>query len=194
MEKVYELFANIFAKEPTVELLKAFQLEENKKLFKSYGINPISDIEHLALDKQQELLAVEYTRLFLVPKSPSPLRESLQRGEGRLWGESTVEVNKMYKKFGFELDDNFKDTPDHLSAELSFLAELYKLESEYEKNELIEARKGVDEVRKYFLNEHLLKWFPRFKDEVDKHAQLAYYRETSRFLGMALNKEVNNHV
>ena len=146
--KIYELFANVFSIEPDVEFLRL--LEEDEEVFKSYGLDPLSDIRHLSLEQQAEMLSVEYARLFLAPKRLASPHESLQRGEGRLWGKSTIEVNKIYKKFGFVLDEKFKDTPDHLSAELSFLAQLTQLEGKYLTRELTEEHEGVLEVKKFF--------------------------------------------
>ena len=185
--KIYELFANVFSIEPDVEFLRL--LEEDEEVFKSYGLDPLSDIRHLSLEQQAEMLSVEYARLFLAPKRLASPHESLQRGEGRLWGKSTIEVNKIYKKFGFVLDEKFKDTPDHLSAELSFLAQLTQLEGKYLTRELTEEQEGVLEVKKFFFKDHILKWFSRFKDEVNQNAELSYYREIVNFLGLILDEE-----
>jgi len=185
--KIYELFANVFSIEPDVEFLRL--LEEYEEVFKSYGLDPLSDIRHLSLEQQAEMLSVEYARLFLAPKRLASPHESLQRGEGRLWGKSTIEVNKIYKKFGFVLDEKFKDTPDHLSAELSFLAQLTQLEGKYLTRKLTEEHEGVLEVKKFFFKDHILKWFSRFKDEVNQNAELSYYREIVNFLGLILDEE-----
>ena len=187
--KIYGFFANIFAKEPDKEFLKVLQLKDNEEIFKSYRFEPLSDIKHLSLEQQAELLAVEYARLFLAPKRLASLHESLQRGEGRLWGKSAVGVSQIYNKFGFALDENFKDTPDHLSAELSFLAQLTQLEGKYLTSELTEEHEGVLEVKKYFLKNHLFKWFSHFKDDVNQNAELLYYKEIVNFLGLLLDEE-----
>ena len=185
--KIYELFANVFSIEPDVEFLRL--LEENVETFKSYGLDPLSDIRHHSLEQQAETLSVEYARLFLAPGRLAPPYESLQLGESKLWGKSTIEVNKIYKKFGFVLDGKFKDTPDHLSAELSFLAQLTQLEGKYLTRELTEEHKGVLEVKKFFFKDHILKWFSRFKDEVNQNAELSYYREIVNLLGLILDEE-----
>ena len=187
--KIYELFANIFAKEPDIEFLKLLQLEDNEEIFKSNGFDPLSDIKHLSHEQQAESLAIEYARLFLAPERLASPHESLQRGEGRLWGKSTVEVNQICKKFGFVLDEKFKDTPDHLSAELSFLAQLTQLEGKYLTRKLTEEHEGVLEVKKFFFKDHILKWFSRFKDEVNQNAELPYYREIVNFLSLILDEE-----
>lgn len=186
---IYELFSNIFAKEPTIEFLRLLQKEENQKLLRSHDMDCLSDIKHLPIEQQVESLAIEYTRLFLMPQRPASPHESIQRGEGRLWGKSTAEVDKIYKRFGFKLDEGFKDTPDHISAELSFLAQLTRLESEYDIASLMDVKKGVLEVKKSFLKNHILEWFPGFRDGIIKAARLSYYKEMVRFLDEVLNKE-----
>jgi TorA maturation chaperone TorD len=187
--KIYEFFVNIFAKEPDIKFLKLLQLKDNEEIFKSYGFAPFSDIKHLSHEQQAESLAIEHARLFLPPNRLASPHESLQSGEGRLWGKSTVEVSQIYNKFGFALDENFKDTPDHLSTELSFLAQLTQLEGKYITSELTEEQEGVLEVKKFFLTNHILKWFSRFKDDVNQNAELLYYKEIVNFLGLLLDEE-----
>ncbi len=185
---MYRLFASVFAKEPTTEFLLSLQ-EEEKTLPSSEDIDPLSGLKHFPVEEQAESIAIEYAGLFLVPGTTTSPRESIQRGEGRLWGESTVRVSKIYRQFGFELDDSFKDTPDHLSVQLSFLAELSALEVKYENEGLLEVKKGVLEVKKYFLKNHLWEWFPDFEKEVDKCAKLSYYQVFASLLDIFLNEE-----
>ena len=189
--RVYGLCANIFAKEPTPQFLQILKQKENEALFKGFGIDLLAGIKKQSPANQAEMLAVEYAGLFLAPGTDTSPRESLQRGEGRLWGDTTVEVNRIYKKFGFTLDEDFKDTPDHLSAELAFLSKLSELEKEYAEQGLKGSKEGVRSVKKYFLKNHLLKWFPSFKGKVVKQANLSYYKEVLNFLEMALNAEMD---
>ncbi len=185
----YRLFAGIFANEPTVEFLRLFRSDEGKPFRGECDVEPLDDLRDLSPEQQVESLAVEYADLFLLPGVTTSPRESLQRGEGKLWGDSTVRVNRIYKEFGFELDDSFKDTPDHLSAELSFLAELSVLEKKYADEGLLDAERGVLEVKKHFLKNHLRVWFPGFEKEIAKSAKLSYYRAFASLLGMFLDKE-----
>ncbi len=186
-KKIYELFANVYAIEPDVEFLRL--LEENLETFKSYGLEPLSDIRHLSLEQQAEMLSVEYARLFLAPGRLVSPYESMQCGENRLWGKAAVEVNKIYKKFGFELDEGFKESPDHLSVEISFLVQLSRFEAKYMSEGLIEEYNGVLEVRKYFLDKHIMKWFFKFKKDVDQYAEWSYYVDITKCLGVFLYDE-----
>ena len=188
--KIYELLAKVFFQEPTAEFLELLQLAKHKNLLQSYDLEFFSDIKHLSYLQQSQKLSIEYARLFVVAVDQTSPRESVQRREGRLWGETTVAVSNIYKKFGFALDERFKDTPDHLSAELSFLAELTKLEYEYIIKDSKEALQGVRQVKKYFLKNHLSQWFFVWAQEVSKRALLAYYHEFTQFTGRFLNEEV----
>lgn len=187
--KIYELLAKVFFQEPTAEFLGLLQLAKHKDLLQSYDLEFFSDIKHLSCLQQAQELSIEYARLFVVAADQTSPRESVQRREERLWGETTVAVSNIYKKFGFALDERFKDTPDHLSAELSFLAELTKLEHEYIIKDSKEALQGVRQVKKYFLKNHLSQWFFVWAQEVSKRALLAYYDEFTQFTGRFLNEE-----
>jgi len=186
---IYKLFAHIFAKEPTADFLCRFQKEGIKELLNPYNIDPFADLKDLSVEKQADVLAEEYARLFLLPTRAASLHESLQRGEGRLWGDSAQRALEVYRKFGFVLDDAFKDMPDHLSAELSFLAELSTLKSEYAQRGLPEAEGGVLKVKRYFLKRHLLGWFFNIQEGVIKAAHFSYYKELAKLLGVFLNEE-----
>lgn len=165
-EVIYDLFAHIFAREPAQEVL-----ERAGSIFSDC----LSDMGSLSVKEQVGRLSEEYARLFLPPKRLAPLLESLQMGEGRLWGETTVAVNRLYEKFGFSVDDSFRETPDHISVELSFLSQL--------------TRYRAEELKKYFLKEHLLVWFPGVKKDVEANAQFCYYKKITESLGMFLDDE-----
>jgi len=68
-------------------------------------------------------LQVEYARLFVGPfhvEAP-PYGSVYLETNGRLMGESTIAVKKFYQKYGLELDQDFSELPDHISAELEFV-------------------------------------------------------------------------
>lgn len=190
--EIYMLFANIYAKEPTVEFLELLKRKENEFIFESLKVDCLSDIKKVSLKKQAELLSIEYAKLFLAPSRLASPYESIQRGEERLWGDYTVKVNELYIKFGFKVDDSFKETPDHLSAELSFLAKLSELNAGYNRKGLKEERKGVLQVKKYFLKKHLLQWFPLFIDNVNKYSDYSYYKEMTKLLSLVLDDDMNS--
>ena len=82
-----------------------------------------------------------------------------------------------------------KTPPDHLSAQLSFLSQLSHLENKYLSEGMIEEHKGVLEVRKYFLDKHIMKWFPKFKKDVENNAEHVYFKDITRCLDVFLDDE-----
>lgn len=99
-------------------------------------------------------LQAEYTRLFVagMPRTPARLVESVQR-EGVLVGEAAEDVSSMYLRFGLEVKDR---EPDHLTAELEFLAYLAGNPVEPGTKEAERYRRA----RGKFLLDHLLQWGP----------------------------------
>jgi nitrate reductase assembly molybdenum cofactor insertion protein NarJ len=72
-------------------------------------------------DANKSEIETEYTALFVnsYPTLPCPPYESYYR-EGRLYGDSTEEVRRIYRQNGLEF--SHVEAPDHISAELEFLA------------------------------------------------------------------------
>ena len=70
----------------------------------------------------QDLL-VDYTRLFLgAPQAlAKPYASVWLTDDPELMQESVVELQKLYAQGGFEIDEDFRDLPDHVAVELEFL-------------------------------------------------------------------------
>jgi len=103
-------------------------------------------------------LKQEYTRLFIssFPTLPCPPYESYYR-EGLLLGKTSLEVSDFYQNHGFQFSLE-GEAPDHVAAELEFLA-------------LTE-----DSL---FLK-RFLEWFPLFKECVEKQSSL--YGKVTNFI------------
>ncbi len=102
-------------------------------------------------------LLKEYTRLMRGVKKgygPSPPYESVFRGERRVGGEVTLEVNNFYQRAGFGFD--FPGPKDYLGVELRFMAFLCLEE--------MSARKELD-------SEKVEKWLKSHASDLDKLAQ-----------------------
>jgi TorA maturation chaperone TorD len=76
-----------------------------------------------SLRTQTELLQL-YSGLFLQPPRPASLNASLHL-DGAIMGRSTDAIERAYARHGLARAEDFGDTPDHLSAQLEFLACLY---------------------------------------------------------------------
>lgn len=130
-----------------------------------------------------QTLLVDYTRLFLGPV------QALAKPYGASWSSAPVllednpslAVLELYSEGGFEIDEEFRELPDHVAVELEFLYLLI-----FTKNQATQAG-NVDEVtatellRRRFLGEHLGAWIGPFAAAVVAGAETAFYRELAMF-------------
>jgi putative dimethyl sulfoxide reductase chaperone len=102
--------------------------------------------------------------------------------------DSTMAVEELYEEGGFEIDEDFRELPDHIAAELEFLYLLIYRENEARRNDDQEAVTAMASLRKRFLGEHLGSWVGPFTAAVRIGAQSGFYRElaalTDRFVSM----------
>ena len=137
-----------------------------------------------------ESLLVEYTRLFLGPSKAiaSPYGSVWLSGENTLMQDSTLAVLDLYHEGGFEMDEDFREVPDHIAAELEFLYLLIYRENEGHRNGDTEALKAAADLRKRFLDEQLGLWIGPFTAAVKTGAESDFYRQlaelTDRFVKM----------
>ena len=68
-------------------------------------------------------LLLDYTQLFLGPNHiiAKPYGSAWMSGEKTLMQDSTMAVEQLYQEGGFEIDEDFRELPDHIAAELEFL-------------------------------------------------------------------------
>jgi putative dimethyl sulfoxide reductase chaperone len=128
----------------------------------------LRDVDELDLS-----LAQEYTRLFInaLPRVPVPPYASVHRkGEGVVYGKSTVEVMKFYRKAGFHVDCGYNDLPDHISLEFEFLGIISAKEARSRKRDGIHER-----LRQEFLSHHMLPWVPVFCKKIVTHSRSRFY-------------------
>lgn len=133
-------------------------------------------------------LEVDFARLFAGPflVLAPPYGSIYLEGERRIMGESTVDAQRHYRLSGFDIAENFKDAPDHISAELEFMHVLVC-------EEALAIRSGNRRLllaalnrQRNFLIQHLGAWVPAFAEKITEHAQTEFYRQlaeaTRRFI------------
>lgn len=135
-------------------------------------------------------LLLDYTRLFLGPNEAVALPYGsvwLER-DRTLMGDSTMAVQALYAQGGFDIDEAFRELPDHVAAELEFLYLLIFRENEARREGNADALKTKAALRKRFLDEHLGRWIEPFAAAVIAGAQSGFYRAlagfTARFVRM----------
>jgi TorA maturation chaperone TorD len=86
-------------------------------------------------------------------------------------------VLELYAEGGFAIDEEFRDLPDHVAAELEFLYLLLFRQAEACKNEDEKAASASRELARRLLHEHLGRWIGPFAAAVRSGAQTDFYRE-----------------
>ena len=135
-------------------------------------------------------LQVEYAKLFVGPFYVlAPPYSSIYLHQGRIvYGESTLAALDMYNDAGINLSDEYKDLPDHISAELEFIYYLY-----------VSYREKGDENYLYqiksFVNKHLKKWTPLFAKKIVESEPSLFYNLLANLLEQVVileNSDLNS--
>jgi TorA maturation chaperone TorD len=136
-------------------------------------------------------LLLDYTRLFLGPNHiiANPYGSAWMSGEKTLMQDSTLAVEELYQEGGFEIDEDFRELPDHIAAELEFLYLLIYRENEARRNDDPEALTAMASLRKRFLGEHLGSWVGPFTTAIKAGAKSVFYRELAELTGRFVNME-----
>jgi putative dimethyl sulfoxide reductase chaperone len=145
--------------------------------------------EDFAAQDLQSLL-IDYTKLFLGPMQPlvSPLASVWLSGEATSTQDSTMVALDLYDQAGFELDEEFREVPDHVAVELEFLCLLTFRQSEAHRADLADIVRDWEQLERFFLAKHLGAWIGPFAAAVKAGAETAFYRDlaelTERFVRM----------
>lgn len=129
-------------------------------------------------------LIPEHHRLFIGPgQLPAPPYESVYREGRRVMGETTLEVGRQYEEAGYTLHPSFKELPDHVVAELAFMALL--VEEEAGAWEVEDASAALARLQRQgrFLRDHLLRWLPAFCERLLASTENPFYRRLVATLG-----------
>lgn len=131
-----------------------------------------------AASAMQDLL-VDYTRLFLGPVHPRarPYGSCWLDGDDALMQASTLDVIERYREAGFEMDEAFRDLPDHVAVELEFLYVLG-----FRRHQALAAGDTgaavfIAGLERRFLGEHLGTWIEPFTAAMRDGAETGFYRE-----------------
>lgn len=149
------------------------------------GLSPPSEELTEAISKAPVSLPVpepaalipEYHRLFVGPGSlPAPPYESVYREGWRIMGEITLDAQRRYAEAGYALDPSFVELPDHVVAELAFMALLCDEEAKAWAAEDVSAALSWLEREKAFLGDHLTRWVPAFCERLLASTDAPFYR------------------
>ncbi len=194
--RTYWLFARLVLERPDAALLA--ELDSILPAAKESAANdePLADeVGRLSAavraalgdPKALEALQVDYTRLFggIAKRHELPAPFESVALESRLMGDSTVAVEAAYRAAGFDAPVPEAGPPDHLGAELRFLALACYQEMEAWQAGDRAAAAGWVEREQRFLDEHLLAWVPRHCERLAQTAGTPFYRAAASLIGRA---------
>ncbi len=175
--KALSLLSNMYLCKPSKDALENWKvlLAEDDSIFLQDlkdGVQGIDTCSETELDE----LVWEYTQLFIGPyRLPCPPWESVYTSPKRLlMQDAAAEVQEMYRAAGLTVN-SLDILPDHLGAELNFLAVLFeKMSDETEDKELY-----LDMIQEFF-SDHLMKWVPRFTHDMEEAADSPFYKALAR--------------
>lgn len=126
-----------------------------------------------------QALLIDYTRLFLGPTDilAKPYGSVWVDHEKTLMNDSTLALLELYTQAGFEMDEEFRELPDHIAAELEFLYLLI-----FRENEALRAGDAIQltqahDLKQTFLTQHLGAWVVPFTAAMRTHAETDFYRQ-----------------
>lgn len=135
-------------------------------------------------DCDQQVILAEFARLFVGPFHViAPPYGSYYLENGRLMGESTVQVREFYDFAGLTIKDSFKDLPDHVVAELEFLIYLIFNEISFLENSDIENYTKINNLKIDFFNRFFLVWINKFATLIIENTKLEFYKN----VGICIN-------
>lgn len=120
----------------------------------------------------------DYTQLFVGPGYlPAAPWESVYTNKDRaVFQMETANVKNWYKRFELALASSYNEPADHVGLEFGFLADLAErtiaasnIRDGGEVKRLVDAQRG-------FLSQHMLRWIPRWANDVIEQARTEYYR------------------
>lgn len=128
-----------------------------------------------------EKIKVDYARLFVGPYTllAPPYGSVYLEGQRRVMGDSTLDVMQGYTEAGLSVSEDFRDAPDHISAELEFMYYLVHKEIEAIVGGAYMIAADYLEKQKCFLENHLGVWISEFSTRVMEHAHTDFYRTLS---------------
>jgi TorA maturation chaperone TorD len=127
---------------------------------------------------RQELL-IDYVRLFHGP--PGALAQPyasvwLSMTTQTVMEDSTVAVMELYREAGFEIAEDFRDLPDHISVELECLYALLFRAAQACRDGKTESQQAARTLCGRLLQAHISRWLPNFCEAVIAQAQTPFYR------------------
>ncbi len=125
-----------------------------------------------------QALAIAYAELFVGPyELLAPPYGSVYLDQGkRVMGDSTIATTKMYREYGLNIADDFKELPDHIAVELEFMYYLIYKEIEALHQDEHKERQSFLEAQKRFMASFLGKFAYLFCGKIKEGTSNKFYQ------------------
>ena len=189
-----DILRHVFIEEPTLPFLKLlsnpdfldiFPFKEDDLNIKE-GLQEVTNYlnsEFFLSNEGFNQLHWDFTRLIVGPfELPAPPWESSYvRKDKLLFQQTTKEVEKFYKKFGFQIAENQLEASDHIGLEIDFIFHLNGLSIKHlEENGSLPIHLLKEQHRFYKL--HLKRFYSDFAKNVMKHSTTPFYKGFAKVL------------
>jgi len=124
----------------------------------------------------------EYTRLFGVGLAATPYETEYDPLASARKGHRLADLLGFYEAFGVRIADHRKEFPDHVAAELEFMALLFLKAAHAGAEAMEEALSVSEEAAVKFMADHLGAWGGIFADRVERATGEGFYRFAARLL------------
>ena len=136
-----------------------------------------------------ESLKIDYAKLFVGPfKLLAPPYGSFYLEDGKIMGDSTIDVRNWYEKEG--LDIVISDSPDHIAMELEFMYYLVVRQTQAADEGNLRDIQLCQHKQRSFLSSHLARWLSEFADNVQKNAQTEFYKKLAELTEIFVQKDL----
>ena len=154
------------------------------------SFSELSSCVSLALEL--ESLKIDFTRLFVGPfKVLAPPYGSVYLEDGKMMGESTIDVRNWYEKDG--LDVVINDAPDHIAMELEFMYYLVAKQTQATNAGNLQDIQDCQRKQKMFLSSHLARWLPPFAKNVQENAQTTFYKKLAHLTEIFVQRDLETY-
>ncbi len=189
---VYAYVCTAFREAPSATQLDSLSSElflaEARRLFSDTVVGSVRQCATSAGsdDKWERNARQEFMNLFKVPGAQyvtpyeSVFRDAREidgkQVSGLLAGQSSVDVQKWYRLAAVEVSDEFKDLPDHIVLELSYMAHLCRKEQEFAAAGDEDRLTRAWEMERDFLAGHIIPWIGLLRDKICEKTRHPYFR------------------
>lgn len=192
--EIYGFLATVFNRQPTadfvktlrgsaVQFLKDLSNDTNAPSEISLGWREIIAFVDASVEKSdtelQEELAVDWVRLFRAvgPQyGPTPPYEGVYVNTENKGATLLSTLIKFYRESGVVIEEEYRDRPDYIGLELSFLCYMTKIETQAWENGNIELARSCQETERLFIDEHLGLWAHTFLGAAMDYADTGFYK------------------